>query len=308
VYFKVLNTYSILPHLNHSHFASRPISRGKNFNIDTIRAIPFTMNLAQLRDLSSAFYGTGTAFELGNKILMDGPSTVKRLVKILHNNLSEEKREDLLQLKLQNAALDYLKMLDIQLSDCLEKAGDDTQSGIITSPRSDDRILLRILSLFPSIERGVDHISSLLVHLHDNQTSPISVLREMFLHYLPFRYSIENKETALQIRDKRIIDLYLADASPEEKAVFDEAEREAQLTKKWILDIMDQENLQQKSLILKKNVNSEELFLLHLIQSYYLRSYRKLHKGNGNTQQLQALETYIQMTILAISEGLGFGG
>jgi phosphoenolpyruvate carboxylase len=294
VYFKVLNTYSILPHLNHSHFASRPISRGKNFNIDTIRAIPFTMNLAQLRDLSSAFYGTGTGFELGSKLLMDGDNTVRRLVKILHNNLSEEKRADLLQLNLQNAALDLLKILDIKLADCLKI--------------SDDPILLRILSLYPSIEKGVDHISSLLVYLHDNQTSPISVLREMFLHYLPFRYSIENKETALQIRDKRIIDLYLADATPEEKSVFEEAEKEAQLTKHWILDIMDQDELQQKSLILKKNVHSEELFLLHLIQSYYLRSYRKLQKENGNTQQLQALETYIQMTILAISEGLGFGG
>jgi phosphoenolpyruvate carboxylase len=80
VYFKVLNTYSILPHLNHSHFASRPISRGKNFNIDTIRAIPFTMNLAQLRDLSSAFYGTGTGFELGSKLLMDGDNTKKEQI------------------------------------------------------------------------------------------------------------------------------------------------------------------------------------------------------------------------------------
>jgi len=80
LYFQVLNSYSILPHLSHSHFASRPVSRGKDFNIDTIRAIPFVMILAQLRDFSSAFYGTGTAFEDGSKLLMDPHNTGKKLI------------------------------------------------------------------------------------------------------------------------------------------------------------------------------------------------------------------------------------
>lgn len=41
--------YSILPHLPRSHFASRPVARdGVTYNIDKIRAIPFTMVLAQV--------------------------------------------------------------------------------------------------------------------------------------------------------------------------------------------------------------------------------------------------------------------
>jgi len=170
-----------------------------------------------------------------------------------------------------------------------------------------DPFVLKILSFFPTIESGVNLVSDLLVELHINQTSPIVVLREMFIHYLPFRYSIENKETALQIRNKKILDLYLVDASEEEKNVFEETEREALLTKKWILNIMDQEELIAKSLLLKKNVNSEELFLLHLIQSSFLRRYRQAMK-KGDSQLLQTLQAPIQMTILAISEGLGFGG
>jgi len=101
--------------------------------------------------------------------------------------------------------------------------------------------------------------------------------------------------------------LYLVDASEEEKNVFEETEREALLTKKWILNIMDQEELIAKSLLLKKNVNSEELFLLHLIQSSFLRRYRQAMK-KGDSHLLQTLHSPIQMTILAISEGLGFGG
>jgi len=70
---------------------------------------------------------------------------------------------------------------------------------------------------------------------------------------------------------------------------------------------MDQEELLAKSLLLKKNVQSEELFLLHLIQSSFLKSYRQALK-KGDSQLLHTLQSPIQMTILAISEGLGFGG
>lgn len=45
-----INRYGILRHLPKSHFASRPIARdGVSYNIDRIRAIPFTMHLAQVR-------------------------------------------------------------------------------------------------------------------------------------------------------------------------------------------------------------------------------------------------------------------
>jgi len=129
----------------------------------------------------------------------------------------------------------------------------------------------------------------------------------MFVHYGPFKYSIENKETALQIRNKEIVDLYLVDATTEEKAVFEDSETEAKLTKKWILDIMDQDELTPKSMLLKRSVQSEELYLVHLIQSHFLRIYPRVKKS-GDPKEIETLETYIQMTILAISEGLGFGG
>jgi len=170
-----------------------------------------------------------------------------------------------------------------------------------------DPTISKILTFFPTRENGAELIATLLSELQSNQTSPIAVLREMFNHYLPFRYSIENKETALQIRNKKILDLYLTDATEEEREVFEETEREATLTKQWILDIMDQgELIASKSLFLK-NINSAELFLLHLIQSTFLKAHREA-QVNGDTQMIKELEAPIQMTILAISEGLGFGG
>jgi len=44
---------------------------GVTYNIDSIRAIPFTMILAQMREFTSAYYGTGTAFENGCTWLAD---------------------------------------------------------------------------------------------------------------------------------------------------------------------------------------------------------------------------------------------
>jgi len=66
-----------------------------------------------------------------------------------------------------------------------------------------DPTISKILTFFPTRENGAELIATLLSELLSNQTSPIAVLREMFNHYLPFRYSIENKETALQIRNKK---------------------------------------------------------------------------------------------------------
>lgn len=42
------------------------------------------------------------------------------------------------------------------------------------------------------------------------------------------------------IRQKEIIDLYMVDAGEDEKEVIEETEREATLTKEWILKIMGQ--------------------------------------------------------------------
>ena len=58
--------FSILPHLPRSNFASRPVARdGVTYNVENIRAIPFTMALAQMREFTSAYYGSGYALEKG---------------------------------------------------------------------------------------------------------------------------------------------------------------------------------------------------------------------------------------------------
>ena len=67
-----------------------------------------------------------------------------------------------------------------------------------------------------------------------------------------------------------------------------------------------------------QDFNSNELQLLHKIQSLYMRNYRviqsKIAKETDQRQtriyqqKLSTLNLYIQMTILAISEALGFGG
>lgn len=56
--------------------------RANKYDIDSIRAIPFVMVLAQMREFSSAFYGTGTAFETGAALLMSPITTARKIVKI----------------------------------------------------------------------------------------------------------------------------------------------------------------------------------------------------------------------------------
>jgi hypothetical protein len=76
---------------------------------------------------------------------------------------------------------------------------------------------------------------------------------------------------------------------------------------------MQEEKLRNKSWT--TDVNTPELLLLHRIQSFLLKIYRKIEKGKSVAEVtegkivaekvpvLEMLETYIQMTILAISEG-----
>jgi hypothetical protein len=76
------------------------------------------------------------------------------------------------------------------------------------------------------------------------------------------------------IRNKRIVDDYTKGVSAEEKAVLDDTEAEAQLTKKWILSINQQTELVSKTLT--TDFNSPELLLLHKIQSKFLHQYMDL--------------------------------
>ena len=101
--------------------------------------------------------------------------------------------------------------------------------------------------------------------------------------------------------------------------LLEETEKEARLSEHWILKITEQDHLELKTLT--QNFASAELLLLHRIQSKWMREHRNLHKliasakGTANSanipqyqQQLRKLDNLIQMSILAISEALGFGG
>jgi len=295
IFFQYLKNHTILSHLPKSYFASRPVAREANCNIDTIRAIPFTMCLGQTRDFCVGFYGCGTAFELGTQYLSSVNDTACKLAFIYWNNLKQEnlklefKKNILSGEKNTNPLISILQLQKIDIESCLKLEVTDVS-------------LKAILSLFPSINDGINQISTLLLDIVLNNTTPLFILQEMLKHYKPFRFSIENKEASLLIHDKKVIDMYTQDASPEEKSVVEDIEEEAQLSKKWILKITEQDQLKIKY---AKDTNSGRLFLLHKIQSYFLRIHRN---GNFTSKQRVELENNIQLTILAISEALGFGG
>ncbi|PRP81386.1 hypothetical protein PROFUN_11007, partial [Planoprotostelium fungivorum] len=166
----------------------------------------------------------------------------------------------------------------------------------------DKDLLLSAIKLYPSFYEGVDRIAWLVTDMRDKKEKAIDVLQRMYKEYPPFRYSIENKETALIIRNKK----------GELKSILEETEAEAELSKSWILKINGQENLVSKTMT--QDFNSPELYLLHKIQARWMSKYRQLQEkktpaNNRQTQtQLHQLNLGIQMSILAISEALGFGG
>jgi len=136
------------------------------------------------------------------------------------------------------------------------------------------------------------------------------VLQEMFTNYMPFKFSLENKEAAVVIHNKKILDMYTSDASSDEKEVLQNIEAEADLTTKWILAISKATTPKNKY---AKSTDNPRLVLLHKIQSHYLRLYRNTQVKMSThdkmiTKEQNELSNYIQLTILAISEGLGFGG
>jgi len=98
--------------------------------------------------------------------------------------------------------------------------------------------------------------------------------------------------------------------------LLEDTEQEAKLAVKWILQITSQDNLELKTMT--KNFHSAEIFLLHKIQSKWMSDHRELTQGGKQNpgsqtnklvqQQINNLNTFIQISILAISEALGFGG
>jgi len=170
--------------------------------------------------------------------------------------------------------------------------------------------LLEALEHYSHLEEAVESVAFLLLDLARYRgSSVLSVLKDMYTSYGPFRYSIENKEASLLVRDKRHLQDYTEAASEEQKTILAQTENEAQLTTKWVLLIAGQEKLTSKTL--KHDWKSSELYLMHKIQSRFLKHFiaaSQLPKSPPTTQLLSRLSVYVQISILAISEGLGFGG
>eukprot|EP01121_Diplochlamys_sp_Union-15-3_P017774 TRINITY_DN632_c0_g2_i1.p1 TRINITY_DN632_c0_g2~~TRINITY_DN632_c0_g2_i1.p1 ORF type:complete len:370 (-),score=68.75 TRINITY_DN632_c0_g2_i1:450-1559(-) len=288
-YFNILNKYSILPHLSKANFASRPVAReGQEYNIETIRAIPFTMVLAQLREFINGYYGTGTAFQKASEILTD-PKTPLALLSIAKNLYSEKSIDQILS--------------DPQHSNLRGLISDSEKKTLEKHNNQEQHVLLEeVINLYPTKDQGIRSVSYLLNDLKTRGVTVLKVIKEMYTSYAPFRYSLQNKESSLVIRSKKIVDDYTRRASTEEKQVLEHSEREAELTKKWIMNIMEEKELHSK--MLSNDFNSPELALLHKIQVKFLEEY----KTESNKNKLRELQVYIQMTILAISEALGFGG
>jgi phosphoenolpyruvate carboxylase len=316
LYFSLLNKYSILPHLSRANFASRPVARdGVTYNIESIRAIPFTMFLAQMREFTNAYYGTGAAFEYGAKWLdnADG-STITALLRAYVDSLSADASTPAAvyeALLTNDTRVPHLNKLIKQAHD--SHFGGKTFADIVELAKSTQLPpnFLPALKQYPNVFQGIDDVAALVMDMSASQTTTLEVLQEMYKKYPPFNYSIQNKETALIIRWKQIIDDYAEHASAEEKALLAETEEEASLAKKWVLSITKQSELQLKMLV--RDFHSPELVLLHKIQAKLLKEYMSKY-GNAKSQGLhptkdqQELETHVQMSILAISEALGFAG
>lgn len=313
LYFDILNKYSLLPHLPRSNFASRPVARdGVTYNIENIRAIPFTMALAQLREFTSTYYGTGTAFEVGFALLQNVTETTISLLRSYSQSLSpEELKEFKTSLHGTENQSAFISLMKLEFPDQVKS--DQTIDSLIANSKT-NTMLHSTLELYPKVRQGVESVATILLHLKHQSKKPLEVVQEMYRDFVPFKYSLDNKEASLLIRNKKIVDDYTKDANSEEKALLEETENEAQLAAKWILAITGQEALEQKTL--SKDFNGPEVILLHKIQSEWMREYReliqKIKADSGNSkhlqQKLQRLSITIQMSILAISEALGFGG
>jgi len=317
-YFSILNNYSILAHLPRANFASRPVARsGVTWDIDTIRAIPFTMALAQMREFTNTYYGFGTSLELGSQFLenKDGKSALALLSVFLEQSDNHQEVFDGLndeKAVLSPASTKFppsfsalmRKTLgkDISNSDKIREAVKDVQI-------QERELFLGAMKLYPNVTEAVDRISWLINDLQEKKQKPLDVLQRMYKEYPPLRYSIENKETSLLIRNNKVVEVYTEELGAELKELLVETENEAELSKRWVLSINGQKALESKTM--KQDFKSPELYLLHKIQAKWMSKYRTVQekkKGKQTQEELHTLNLGIQMTVLAISEALGFGG
>jgi hypothetical protein len=288
------------------------------YNIDLIRAIPFTMALAQMREFTNAYYGTGYGFERGSAILGNPSQTA---IALLGAYLSLTDEEGLKSLKtgLASQSSEQMKFLTALVRNTYKDqvaTPDGIESLLAKAKESTHPELDDILPFYSTKQAGIEEIALLCLDLSRRGKTPLELLQIMYQTFVPFRYSVQNKETALIIRSKRVVDEYTREATPEERALLAQTEAEGKLTERWLLDIMDQDQLEAKTMT--QDFHSPELLLLHKIQGRLMDQHRKLTsemKAEHNSQQqkayqqqIQKLNIYIQMSILAISEALGFGG
>jgi phosphoenolpyruvate carboxylase len=312
-YFSILSKYSILPHLPKAHFASRPVARdGVTYNIDSIRAIPFTMFLAQMREFTNAYYGTGTAFEEGSRLLSNENAETTLTLLAAYDKIVSKEGWDALNVS-KDTRVPSLNLL-------LEKYISANESSSITSLLAAARafsdstptpspltIVEGVLDLYHPVVPGIEEIAKLVLDLQNSGQTVMEVLREMYRSYAPFQYSIQNKEAALLIRSSRIVNMYTERATAEEKSILEMTHRESVLTTTWILGILEQEELQSKTLT--QDFNSPELEVLHHIQARWLTVAKDFVPGTrSKLVDERKIGIYIQMSILAISEALGFAG
>jgi phosphoenolpyruvate carboxylase len=289
IYFDMLQKYTVLPILSTCNFASRPVCReGVKYNVENIRAIPFTMILAQMRDFTNGYYGVGTSFQVGTKLLTNIKDTTKLLVSLYYANKKQDSLKQLVSDK-----------VDIPIVHLINKVLD----GEVSDYQMHDDNLTELIPIYQSFEVTVNCISTILLDIHFvRKQSVLEILQSIYEKYLPFQCSIDNKETALLIRNYTIVKEYAKFATEDEKKVLEECEKEAILSKEWILKITKNEKLRLKPEL--KDFDTPELLILHKIQARLLQEYFKDPKNAKN----KVLLTQLQMTILSISEGLGFGG
>jgi phosphoenolpyruvate carboxylase len=317
-YFALLSKYSILPHLPRANFASRPVARdGVTYNIDSIRAIPFTMFLAQMREFTNAYYGTGTAFEKGTQWLANkGGETAVALARAYIDAISADETTPP---QVYHAILSsdtrvphLLKVIEASMQQLI---GDETKFGDfiqLAKKINPDPLFSSMLKQYgSSVFVGIEALASLILETSQirSENGALSVLQDMYRSYPPFQYSLQNKEASVLIRNKDIIDDYTESATPEEKKLLSITEEESRLTAAWVLRITGQSELELK--MINRDFNSVELTILHKIQAKFLKDYQKLvaakTAGRPSFEQ-QELEAAVQMSILAISQALGFAG
>jgi phosphoenolpyruvate carboxylase len=268
LYFQILTKYTILQHLPRSHFASRPVARdGITYNIEKIRAIPFTMVLAQMREFTSGYYGAGTAFELASKLLHLAPAAV-----------------------------------------------DDDSSPLLGA----------LIAVFPNKEAAVAELKALQADLAASQQTFETLLTEMYEKHLPFRISMDNKATSLLVRNNRVVQQHVRHATKQEKDLLAMTEAEAELTRGWLHRIRCAVGgISSPPPMVRagvhRNWEAPELYLLQMIQIKWLqqnvqlssKEYRSaLPPGELPTlpEKIDRLHKLVQMSILAVSEALGFAG